>query len=416
MRTATRAAREMLAKWNPLDPAQLDDPYPSYALARRQAPVFYNEYFDAWCVTRYEDVLAAVKDTSRLSSREATGSDRVPDELVSLLPNGYPWSEPTLVNNDPPAHTRVRRLVNEAFCRPLIAARESEIARIVEGLIDEFESAEHCDLVSQFAKPLPVIVICRLLGVPDEHAAQVVTWSEAKLGMINPNLDDDTLIALARGQANFYDFCEAFIEEQRTLRHSDTLVRHLLDARSTGDEPVLTQREVISVVAQLLLGGNSTTRRLITNMMLRLNEHPAQLEAIRVDSSLARAAVEESLRHTTSVKGLYRTATATFRLGRVTIPEGARVVVFWASANRDETKFERADEFDIFRPDTERHIAFSRFAHFCLGASLARLEARLALDKLLSRLPDLRLAGTDAYAWEPLALHQGLSRMDVQWR
>jgi cytochrome P450 len=410
-------AREQLAKWNPLDPEELANPYPTYALARREAPVFYNEYFDAWCVTRFDDVLVALKETKKLTAREAIGSGRVPDALKPIMPNGYPWDHPALVNNDPPAHTRVRRLANEAFRPNLIAAREPEITELVDELIDAFVADGRADLVGQLADRLPQLVICRLMGVADEHARPLAKWSEDKIAMLNPNLDDETLVELARGQAAFYKFCDTFIEEQRRNPSGDTLMSRLILARSQEDEgePALTQRELISILAQLLLGGNSTTRRLLSTLLLRLLEHPDQLKAVCTDPSLADAAVEEALRHSTSVKGLFRDALAEFEVGGTTIPSGARVVIFWASANHDETKFERPDEFDIFRPDADKNIAFSRFAHFCIGASLARLEARVALQRLTARLPNLRRADEGPLEWEPLALHMGLGRLEVVW-
>jgi cytochrome P450 len=234
--------------------------------------------------------------------------------------------------------------------------------------------------------------------------------------MVNPNLEDSELVALGEGQATFYDFCDNFIDEERRNPRPGNLIGALLDAGAEDDDTQpLTQREIISIMSQLLLGGNSTTRRLLSTLVLRLLQHPEQLTAVKADPGLADAAVEEALRHTTPVKGLYRTAVSDLAFDDVVIPEGARVVVFWASANRDDTKFDDPDRFDIFRDDANKHLAFSKFAHFCIGAPLARLEATTALRALLDRLPNLRLAEAPAYEWEPLALHQGLSRLSLVW-
>jgi cytochrome P450 len=287
------------------------------------------------------------------------------------------------------------------------------VGPLADELIDRFVDDGTVEFMSRFADPLPSIAICRFLGIPEERSAEVMGWSDATTVMMDPNLPLETRRELARGQADFYAFCEEFIEERRQ-RPKDDLMSRLIEARIEG-EAALTVPELISTFSHFLLGGNLTTRRLLGSMMLRLIEHPNQLEAVKADIGLAARAVEESLRHVTSVKCLGRTTLEEVEVGGATIPAGEDLLVMWASANHDETRFERPEEFNIFRKDVHRHVAFSKFAHFCIGAPFARLEARVALEQLLTRLPNIRRADDEPLAWAPLVNHQGLERLQLAW-
>jgi cytochrome P450 len=409
----TQGYHRVLTHWNPLEPASVADPYPVFALARAEAPVFFNEFYKAWIIAGYDEVNAVMKDTKRISNRQAIGSGEIPEDLRDLMPNGFVWDHPSLENNDPPSHTRVRKLADEAFNRNRVNEREPEVRALADELIDRFVDDGTVEFMSRFADPLPSIAICRFLGIPEERSAEVMGWSDATTVMMDPNLPLETRRELARGQADFYAFCEEFIEERRQ-RPKDDLMSRLIEARIEG-EAALTVPELISTFSHFLLGGNLTTRRLLGSMMLRLIEHPNQLEAVKADIGLAARAVEESLRHVTSVKCLGRTTLEEVEVGGATIPAGEDLLVMWASANHDETRFERPEEFNIFRKDVHRHVAFSKFAHFCIGAPFARLEARVALEQLLTRLPNIRRADDEPLAWAPLVNHQGLERLQLAW-
>jgi cytochrome P450 len=403
----------VLTHWNPLEPSEVADPFRAFAIARREAPVFYNEFYRAWIIAGYDEVQAVMKDTKRISNRQAIGSGEIPDDLRELMPNGFVWDYPSLENNDPPGHTRIRKLADEAFNRNRVNEREPEVHLLVDELIDGFVNDGHVEFMSRFADPLPSIAICRFLGVPEDMSAQVMAWSDATTVMMDPNLPLEKRRELARGQADFYSFCESFIEERRQ-RPKDDLMSRLIDARVEG-EAALTVPELISTFSHFLLGGNLTTRRLLGNMVLRLLQYPDQMEAVRHDLKLAPRAVEEALRHVAPVKCLGRTTLEPVDIGGVTIPAGEDLLVMWASANHDEKKFERPEEFDIFRKDVRRHVAFSKFAHFCIGAPFARLEARVALEQLLTRLPNLRRADVEPLQWAPLVNHMGLERLNLAW-
>jgi cytochrome P450 len=406
--------RKTLMEWDPLDPQELVDPYPTFALARREAPVFYNAVYDAWIVTRYDDVLDVVKDTKRFSSSNALDVGELHAEVKALLPGGLlPGQYPTLVNNDPPDHTRIRRLVQQAFKPRDMAAREDQIRAMADRLIDAFIEDGTVEFVHAFADQLPGLTICNIVGVPDEDVGRVVDWAGEMMAMFNPALPDERKLAAAHEAVRYNEYVESFIEERRRQPRED-LMSGLIAARSgeTGDEALSTP-ELMSTMSQLLDGGNDTTSNMIGTALVRLLQHPEQLAAVAKNPELAEDAVEESLRHATSVKGIYRNATTEVGLAGVTIGVGDNVVPMWASGNHDETKFERAEDFDIFRKEREKHMAFSRYAHFCIGAPLARIEIRVAIQQVLARMPNLRIVGETP--WLKSIVHAGPARLQLAW-
>jgi cytochrome P450 len=286
------------------------------------------------------------------------------------------------VNSDPPAHTRIRKLCGQAFKPTAVAAWEPEIRAVADRLIDGFIAAGHVDLVSRFAEPLPGLVMCRLLDIADEDAPKFVGWVNHVVRLFDPTLPKGERLAACRSSADFYAFCEEEIRRRRQTPQRD-FITMLFEARSDDGEgePMLSQREVVSVLSQVLLAG--------------------------IES--------KSLRHTDPVKGLFRRTTCDVELGGVTIPSGALVMAMWASGNRDEEVFNSPDKFNIFRTDIDRHIAFNRGPHSCLGVPLARLERRVALERLLSRLPNLRRADQRPTEWVSSLTTQGPQRLDVTW-
>jgi cytochrome P450 len=406
--------QESLAAWDPTARGERADPYPTYARARREAPVFYNEFLRAWVVTRYDDVLAVLRDVRTFTSRYVLDSGGVPPELADRLPHGYPWSCPGIGNQDPPAHTPVRRLANEGFKPQALAAREPEIQAIADELIDRFP-AGRVEFVSAFANPLPVHVLCRLLEIPDERVPDIFRWSDEMLPLVsNPGLSREERLARSEGMAEFSDFLGELVDERRAAPGTDVLSRLIHGAGADG-APLLDRASLVAVCAQLITAGIDTVARLLGLMLLRLLEQPGRLAAVRAQPALAAAAVEETLRHSTSNLGLPRRTTRAVTLGGAEIPAGADLVLMFASANRDDARFADPDSFDPGRDDVDRHLAFGKYTHFCLGAPLARLEARIALERLVARLPNLRRANDDALEYQPLALHMALERLDLAW-
>ncbi len=403
----------VLTNWDPLDPAEVADPYRTLTLARREAPVFYSEYFTAFVAANYDSVERILRDTARFSNRYSMGVGAVNEGLGDLLPNGFVWDHPSLENNDPPAHTRIRKLSDSAFKSSGVNKRDAEIRGLVDRLMDDFIDDGSVDFIARFADPLPGLAICEFLGVPESMGPQVIAWSDATALLIDPNLSAEERTEVARGQADFYAYCESFIQARREQPRDD-LMSKLIEAR-VEDEPALTPPELISTFAHFLLGGNLTTRRLLGNMLLRLLQSPDQLDAIREDGTLCRKAVDETLRHTSSPRFLLRRAMEDVEVEGVPIPQGADILVMFASANRDEARFAEPEKFDIFRKDMHRHVGFGKGAHFCIGSPFAHLEARITLEQVIARMPNLRLASEGTPAWAPLVNHTGLERLDLAW-
>lgn len=357
----------------PLPLSQISDPYPIYARLRRQAPIAAPTGGDRrlYPLTRHADVRAALHDP-RLSSRP-------------------PWepSEGTrsMLSVDPPDHGRLRGLVSAAFTPARVNALAGRIEQLAEGLLDSIGERDEIDLMSALAEPLPLRVIAELLGIPTEDRRRFKAWSSA----IVPLLDvpsPEQLAAAEAAQRELRDYFAGVIAERRRAPGQD-LISALIAARDEQD--ALTEAELGATCRLLLIAGHETTTNLIGNGTVALLAHPDQLEALRADPSLDRAAVEELLRHDAPVQGVRRVALEPVAIGGAAIPAGSFVLALMGAANRDPEVFKDPDRLDLTR-DPNPHLAFGHGIHTCLGASLAQLEGRIALRALLERFPRIELA------------------------
>ncbi len=404
-----------LAAYDPFDPGHLADPYPLWTLSQREAPVFFIPAAGMWAVTSYDLIVEVLRDTDTFSSAYVLNLNPVPDELRPRLPHGWPQGVPALINHDPPGHTPIRKLTQAALTPREVARREPQIREIARDLVDGFYLDGRCDLVHAFALPLPVAVIASLLGAPDEAVARFAQWAEDAFIMGNPLLSDAEILERGSRLADLREYLAEEIERRRVEPRDDLLSR-LVHAEVEG-EPTLTDEQVISVAAQMVIGGNETTAHLIANTVwLTRTRFPEVWDRMVADPSCIPAVVEESLRIKSSIRALMRTTTCETELGGVTLPEGAAVLVVFAAANHDAGHFPRADRFELDRPNINRHIAFGRLRHFCIGAPLARLEARCALEELVTRVPDLHLAEGQELQWLPSIFSQSLTGLAVAWQ
>jgi cytochrome P450 len=398
--------------------AELTNMYPAWEEARRYAPVFWDEHLNCWQITTYADVVTASMNTSELSSTGFWSLVQVHPGNEHLLPRGFEYEAPTLINADPPTHTRLRKLANGPFKPKRVAMLEPEIRAIADQLIDDFINDGRCDLVEQFTVPLSLLTIARILGMPESDCGEMRRYSDERPASLNPNLTKEQQAELFEHYGTYYDFLERAIHRTRENPGDNLLARLVEEADKTVEsEDQTSEAELVSLVSQLIGAGNETTRYQISNLMLMLFRHPEQLAAVRDDPELATAAVEESLRYFGSVKGNFRVATSDIQFGEVKIPEGSLVQICWASTGRDEAVFDDPNRFDIYRPDRGKHIAFSKGPHACLGAPLARLEATIALQQLLRRLPGLRMTHEPLYPAdyvESVQVH-GIAHLNVAW-
>jgi len=365
-----------LRKWDPLGPETLADPGPGWLGLLRDEPVHLYDRFDPpfYTLSRHADVLAALRDIETFSSEFGQGPRfTVAGGLLA----------------DPPEHTRFRKLVQRAFTPSQIESLRPRIDSIAHALLDE-HSGERLELHDAYACPLPVIVIAELLGVPPEDRVDFKRWSDVMveaMGLEDPSPLAEDMLALAR-------YLERAIAERRDApKPGDDLITRLVQESEEAEG--ISDRQILGVVSQLLVGGNETTTSLITNAVWRLLERPERWEQLRADPSLLAELLEESLRFDPPVLGLFRTTTRDVELHGVCIPKDSKVMLCYAAANRDPEAFEKPDDFRLDRSPEElrRHLSFGHGVHFCLGAALARLEASLALEILMERKPKLSLEG-----------------------
>ncbi len=367
-----------------LDPAFREDPHPILEALRRREPVHHDAQLKRWVLTRHDDVAAVLRDRAH-SVDPRKGA---PDTYAStfLLPN-LP-QDPSIVFLDPPDHTRLRGLVSKAFSPRAIEAMAPRIQAIADQLLDAVAGDEGFDVIASFAVPLPIEVICEMLGVDAERREDFKRWSDAFVLAFDPMLTDEGRQRMQTGLAELAAYFEAAVGERRASPKND-LIGGLVAAEENGQK--LTTREIVSMCSLLLAAGNLTTTDLIGNGVLTLLRHPDELAKLRADPSLIKNAVEEILRFESPLVQATRILGRELVLPETTIPAGQTVITMTAAANRDPTAYPDPHRFDIGRADTHHH-AFGGGPHFCLGAPLARLEAQIALGTLVRRFPKLRLA------------------------
>ena len=406
---------ETSIRFDPLDPEQRADPYPVYAALRRDAPVTYVPGLDLWVVTRYDDVVAVVKDDETFSSRNALrSSPREPlAEVRAVLAEGYP-EMPIIVDSDPPLHTRIRRPITKAFTPRRIAELEPRIEAIALELVDGFAGDGEADVVERFAWPLPLRVMGELIGVPAGDLPWLHERSRDWLSLYQATGSVEEQVEAARGTVELQRYFVQALEE-RARDPRDDLMGALLAANAEDPEPISVV-ELAGVPLDLIVAGHVTVTRAIGSSLVLLLEHPDELEALQGDPALVPGAIEELLRLESPAQGLFRETTRDVELGGVVLPRGARLMVHFGAANRDEAVFgPDAEAFDPRREDARKHVAFGKGIHVCIGAPLARLELRLALPLLLERLPNLRRADDGPLAYDPIFFARGLASLRLRW-
>lgn len=384
--------------YNPALPHELIDPYPTLALLRAQTPVFWNDLMQCYVLTRHADVTAVLKDPETFSSRDVLFSGEVPAEVRDRMPDGYPYELPSLINSDPPHHSRIRKIALSVISPKRVASMRQLIVDLVNDMVAALPRSQQFDLMSALAVPLPVTVICRTLGFPQSDIDQLKAWSDdvgAAVG--NPPIDPATRLQIAKNVADLQDYLLAQIASRRSQRGAD-LISAFVWAGADDPQGPMSDDEIVSVCCQLLVAGNETTTNLIGNMMYLLLRHPDQWSDVCADESLRVPAVEEALRLMTPLKALFRTTTREVAVGNVRLEADRRVLVLYAAANHDPVVFSEPQRFDIARTGANRHLAFGIGEHFCIGAPLARLEARCTLDALCRFADRLQLAGEPQFA------------------
>lgn len=394
-----------------LDRGFIQDPYSLYRQLRTEVPVrevIMPRGLKVWLVTRYADARDALADpllhkdmreARDLFERHATGG------TVSTFGRELGAH---MLNSDPPDHTRLRKLVATAFTMRRVELLRPRIEQLTDDLLADLAGQDRVDLVDAFAFPLPVTVICELLGVPQHDRDEFRAWSTALVSA-------DDVVVVGKAAQDMAAYLTELIAGKRD-NPADDMLTALIHARDEGDDR-LTELELVSMAFLLLVAGHETTVNLIANGVLALLRHPDQLATLRADPALLPGAVEEFLRYESPVNlATLRYTTAPVQLGGVEIPEGEFVLVSLGAGNRDDERFADADRLDVARA-AGGHLAFGHGIHFCLGAPLARLEGQVAIGRLIDRFPDLALAvAPEDLRWRNSVLLRGLESLPVRLR
>jgi cytochrome P450 len=397
------------------DPAVIADPYPTYARLRDEAPVAHLRDLDLWVLSRYDDVLAALRDPETFSSdfrrlaqdlrvNPFNPTMRVPRRLAALGAR-LPWAR-VLLTSDPPEHTALRRKIARAFTPRMIAEWEARIRDISEALVADLVAAARAgtiDLVAELASPLPTTVIAEMLGVPSERRDDFKRWSDDLVGGL---VSGGSIPRMLKSAVEITAFFARIIRKRRA-HPGDDLISLLVSGQ---DESALSVRELVTFCILLLVAGNETTTNLIANAMLVLFDRSEVENQLRAEPSLARCVIEETLRYDNPGQGLIRVTTTEVTNGSAVIPTGSKVLTLVGSANRDPRHFADPDDFRLDR-DPNDHLGFGAGIHLCIGAPLARMEGRIALETLFRQTRTIAPAGAPERI--PSAVLRGLRSLPV---
>ena len=408
------------------DDAVVQCPYPHYREMRDQAPVLEldGEMFGRpgeriFAVSRYDDVKRILHDPTTFSSRFGTPAFKPSPELLARLreagKDGWP-NVSTMLTEDPPSHTRYRRLVSMAFTPRRVAMLEPAIRRICADLVDGFGRAPRIDFLARFAVPLPVAAVATILEIPDTHREEFKKWADSSVAAIGKPISDDERVAAERDIVEQQRYFASQIEARRSAPRDDFLT-DLLRAELLPDDDIeggpLTMAEMLSIIRQIQVAGSETTTSLLADVMVLLAEHPDQWEQLKADPERATVVVEEGLRWASPNQGLYRIVTADTEVAGTPIPKGSTVWVMYGSADHDDRVFADPEAFDPDRDGVRNHLAFGHGIHFCLGAALARLEAVVALQVLASHIDTIEVVDRAALRYGSSFILRGLEHLEL---
>jgi len=354
--------------YDPFDYALHDNPYPIYRELRDQAPVYHNEQRNFWALSRYDDCQSAVRDFKTFSSAKGTSLEDLKAQVKLLI------------NTDPPEHTKMRHLISKLFTPAQVAPLEAAVRKMAKELLSPHLGAGRIDIITDFAAKLPMAIICQLLGFPrsDEDMLRGLTDTVVHRDEGMAEMPDEGMHATLK----LYEYFNADMAKRAAGASREDIVTLLMAAEADGR---LTHDEVLGYIYILSIAGNETTTKLIGNVCYQLHRHPDQAAELREDLSILPSAVEETMRFDGPTQMMARTTTRETVLHNVTIPADAKIALIFTSANRDERHYQNAESFDIHRNPRD-HLGFGGGLHACIGAALARLEARVAMEEIIAAL------------------------------
>lgn len=408
------------------DDAVVQCPYEHYRAMRDQAPVLELDGAmlgrsgeRVFAVSRHEDVKRILHDpatfSSEFGSSSATASPELRARLKEVYSNGWP-NVSTMLTEDPPSHTRYRRLVSMAFTPRRVARLEPEIRRICEELVDGFAGAPRVDFLEQFAVPLPVAAVATILEVPDTRRSDFKKWADSSVAAIGRIISDDERVAAERDIVEQQHYFVSELEDRRAAPRNDFLT-DLPNAELPADGDVeggtLDIPEMLSIIRQIQVAGSETTASLLADLTVQLAQHPDEWERLKADPSRAAKVVEEGLRWASPNQGLFRIVCEDTEVAGTPIPKGSAIWVMYGSADHDDRVFDDPEGFDPDRERLNSHIAFGHGIHFCLGAALARLEAVTALKVLAARIDTMSVVDADSLRYGSSFILRGLQHLEL---
>lgn len=408
------------------DEATVQCPYPHYREMRDRAPVleldgaaFGRPGERIFAVSRHDDVKRVLHDWKTFSSRFGTPAAKPTPELLARLKEvdakGWP-NLSTMLTEDPPSHTRYRRLVSKAFTPKRISLLEPQIRAICEDLVDGFRNASRVDFMTRFAVPVPVRAVAAILEVPDDHQEEFKRWADSSVAAIGRAISDDERVAAQRDIVEQQHYFASELESRRAEPRDDFLT-DLLNAELTPDDEVeggpLSMGEMLSIIRQIQVAGSETTASLLADLMVLFSAHPDEWEKIKQEPGRAAVVVEEALRWASPNQGLFRIVKADTEIAGTVIPEGSTVWVMFGSASHDDRIFEDPEEFRPDRSGLNNHMAFGHSIHYCLGAALARLEAVTAVQVLAEHVNTISVVDRDELRYAPSFILRGLEALEL---
>jgi cytochrome P450 len=415
IRTSDVAYRRDAVEERPLScgfrPFELADPFAFYARARAEQPVFFSEELDYYVVTRHADVHAIFKQPKVFSSENTQAPYKPrPAAVERVLDEGNFRAYSGLSGRQPPEHTRLRGFIAKAFTPRRIAALEPQIRELTSAMIDRFAGRGEADLVEVLTHELPALVIFRLLGIPDEDVPRVKEWAASRVSLNFGDVPLAEQVAHAENLVRYWRYCVELIEARRREPRDD-----LPSALVALDDASISLDEMAGLVYGQLTAGHETTSALLASGLKELLAQRERWVELTHDPSLIAPAVEELLRLVSPVFAWKRKAKEAARIGDVDVPEGANVLLLIGSANHDDAVFADPGAIDLRRENARSHLAFGHGIHFCLGASLARLEARVVLEELTARLPELELVPGQAFVYPANTTFRAPAAVQVHW-
>lgn len=389
--------------------SQLENPYSFYQRARVEEPLFYSPLLNGYVLTRYDDILAVLKDPARFSSADTLSPIvEFTPEVFQVLRQGIPLVR-DLVDSDGEEHKRLRAPFMKAFAPEKLEAIESDIYKISNRLIDAFINDGKAEIISQFTHPLPLETILTMYGIPTDKMAEIKGWCYDMNALVFSPLIPSEQVKCAHSFVAMQHYVTGLIEERRKAPGDDVISNIV-----TSD---LSMPSSVRILCGLIQAGHKTSSHLIGNAVKHLLEHPHLWKAICDNPSLIPNVVEEVLRYDAPIPAMSRTTTQEVELAGISLPSNTRIFLMYASANRDEAKYSNAEKLDIerFAQTTPNHLAFGHGIHHCIGSNLARKEARIALELLSQRLPNLRLCPNQEFTHVSTIVFRGFTQLLVEW-